>query len=283
MNDKLELDIPVLLPDLPDAADACLDRLVSTLSKREGVERAHVICLDGDTPAALCIHFDAAKLPLPRLREMVRAAGAEITERYGHAIWQVTGISHERRARTVSDALCALPGVVQASASTSGSVRVEYDRRETTEEEVRAALRKLKVRVGKRVAADDHAGHDHGPGGHDAGEEKHGPGDGHDHSHAEFLGPNTELIFALACGALLGIGYAIEGWLPAHRSGCPRPAMSQPISSAVLHAARGDRQPSDEEVRDRHADVGRCRRRRCAGRMGRRRAAAVPVQPRPCA
>ena len=53
MNDKLELDIPVLLPDLPDAADACLDRLVSTLSKREGVERAHVICLDGDTPAAL--------------------------------------------------------------------------------------------------------------------------------------------------------------------------------------------------------------------------------------
>jgi Cd2+/Zn2+-exporting ATPase len=221
MNDKLELDIPVLLPDLPDAADACLDRLVSTLSKREGVERAHVICLDGNTPAALCIHFDAAKLPLPRLREMVRAAGAEITERYGHAIWQVTGINHERRARTVSDALCALPGVVQASASTSGSVRVEYDRRETTEEEVRAALRKLKVRVGKRVAADEHAGHDHGPGGHGAGEEKHGPGDGHDHSHAEFLGPNTELIFALACGALLGIGYAIERlvagapeWLP---------------------------------------------------------------------
>ena len=44
-----------------NAADACLDRLVSTLSKREGVERAHVSCLDGNTPAALCIHFDAAK------------------------------------------------------------------------------------------------------------------------------------------------------------------------------------------------------------------------------
>src|SRR3546814_12299799 len=46
MNDKLELDIPVLLPDLPDAADACLDRLVSTLSKHEDVERAPVLCLD---------------------------------------------------------------------------------------------------------------------------------------------------------------------------------------------------------------------------------------------
>ena len=196
MNDKLELDIPVLLPDLPDAADACLDRLVATLTKREGVERAHVICVDDDTPAALCIHFDAAKLPLPRLREIVRAAGAEITERYGHAIWQATGINHERRARTISDALCALPGVVQASASSGGSVRVEYDRRETTEEEVLSALRKLKVGIEKRVSADDHAGHDHGAGSHGAAEERHSSGDGHDHSHANFLGPNTELIFA---------------------------------------------------------------------------------------
>ncbi|AUX68440.1 heavy metal translocating P-type ATPase [Porphyrobacter sp. HT-58-2] len=221
MNDKLELDIPVLLPDLPDAADACLDRLLATLTKREGVERAHVICVDDDTPAALCIHFDAAKLPLPRLREIVRAAGAEITERYGHAIWQATGINHERRARTISAALCALPGVVQASASSGGSVRVEYDRRETTEEEVLSALRKLKVGIEKRVSADDHAGHDHGAGSHGAAEERHSSGDGHDHSHADFLGPNTELIFALACGALLGMGFAIEkliagppAWLP---------------------------------------------------------------------
>src|SRR3546814_17232758 len=98
MNDKLELDIPVLLPDLPDAADACLDRLVSTLSKREGVERAHVICLDGDTPAALCIHFDAAKLPLPRLRAMVPAAGAEITTPYGDRTCQWTRASTNSRA-----------------------------------------------------------------------------------------------------------------------------------------------------------------------------------------
>ncbi|WP_198672090.1 heavy metal translocating P-type ATPase [Pseudogemmobacter bohemicus] len=62
----------------------------------------------------------------------------------------------------------------------------------------------------------DHAGHNHGPSG-----EKHGPGDGHDHSHANFLGPNTEMIFALASGAALIIGVLIDnfvgaapGWLP---------------------------------------------------------------------
>jgi len=231
MNDKLKLDIPVILPDLPDAADACLDRLVSTLVSRDGVERAHVITLDGDDPAALCIHFDAGKLPLSRVREMVKAAGAEITERFGHAIWQAKGINHERRARTVSEALSAMKGVVQASASTSGTIRVEYDRRETTEQDIRDALGKLNVGLGKRIAADehadhdhaghDHAGHGHGPGEHGIKEEKHGPGDGHDHAHGGLLGPNTELIFALACGAALGSGFALEklmtgapSWLP---------------------------------------------------------------------
>src|SRR3546814_10536156 len=97
-----------------------------------------------------------------------------------------------------------------------------------------AALGKLKVKPGKRTGSDhagshaghdhgagDHAGHDHGPGGHAEGAEKHGPGDGHDHAHANFLGPNTELIVAPACGALLAIGVSIAqlvaggpDWLP---------------------------------------------------------------------
>ena len=233
MTDKLELDIPVLLPEVPDAADACVGRLVSTLSAKPGVERVHVLAADGDAPPKLCIHFDSGALPLPRVREMVRAAGAEISGRYGHATWQVEGIGHERRARTVSETLCRVPGVLQADASASGIVRVEYDTEHVNEATIVAALGKLKVKLGKRTGSgheDDHAGHDHGlrkhaghyhePGGHSR-TEKHEPGDGHDHAHAHFLGPNTELIFALTCGALLAIGFAIErlvagapDWLP---------------------------------------------------------------------
>jgi Cd2+/Zn2+-exporting ATPase len=221
MTDKLELDIPVLLPEVPDEADACVGRLVSTLSAKPGVDRAHVLPAAGDTPAKLCIHFDPTALPLPRVREMVRAAGAEISGRYGHAAWEVKGIGHERRARTIGETLCAIPGVLQADASSAGTVRVEFDRERITESAIVDALAGLGLKRPKQLTTDDHADHDHGPGGHAAGEEKHGPGDGHDHSHADFLGPNTELIFALACGAMLGIGFAIEKlvagtpeWLP---------------------------------------------------------------------
>ncbi|WP_426258904.1 hypothetical protein [Sphingomonas sp. DC1600-2] len=55
MTEKLELDIPVLLPEVPDAVDACVGRLVSTLSAKRGVERAHVLPADGDTAAKLCM------------------------------------------------------------------------------------------------------------------------------------------------------------------------------------------------------------------------------------
>lgn len=220
MTDKLELDIPVLLPEVPDEADACVGRLVSTLSAKPGVDRVHVLPAAENAPAKLCIHFDPAALPLPRVREIVRAAGAEISGRYGHAAWEVKGIGHERRARTVGETLCAIPGVLQADASSAGAVRVEFDRELISESAIVDALTGLGLKRSKQLVTDDHAGKDHGPGGHAAGE-KHGPGDGHDHSHADFLGPNTELIFALACGAMLGIGFAIEklvagapGWLP---------------------------------------------------------------------
>src|SRR3546814_6638004 len=80
-----------------------------------------------------------------------------------------------------------MPGVLQADASASGSVRVEYDKERVDEAAIVAALGKLKVKPGKRTGSDhagshaghdhgagDHAGHDPGPGGHAGGAEKHG-------------------------------------------------------------------------------------------------------------
>ncbi|MGV3548721.1 heavy metal translocating P-type ATPase [Rhizobium sp.] len=234
MTNSLRLDIPVLLPDVGDVADACVSRLTAQLSAHEGIRQVHVLPAANDEPAKLCVHFDPETLPLSRIREIASAAGADITSRYGHATWTVTGIGHERRARSVEDKLNAMPGVIEANANAAGNVHVEFDRQVVSEQAVLDALRGLGVERQPSVAAgkaDPHAGHDHGPlakghsddDGHDhgPGDKGHKEGDGHDHSHGEFLGPNTELIFALSSGALLGIGVLIEklvagapGWLP---------------------------------------------------------------------
>lgn len=224
MPQKLQLDIPLILPEIPDATDACVDRLTSNLAARPGIEKAHVVPAEGDKPALLCIHYDPETLSLGRIRDIAQAAGAAIAERYGHVLWAVKGISHQRKARTVSERLRSLRGVLEADANAAGMVRVEFDREQVSEREIFRVLAKMGVRQTRRAlvssSEDAHAGHDNGASDPDA-KVAHTKGDGHDHDHGAFLGPNTELIFALACGALLAIGFAIEklvaaapGWLP---------------------------------------------------------------------
>lgn len=206
MTKTLQLDIPLLLPDVADASDACVGRLIADLNGRPGVEQAHVVPARTDAPAQLCIHYDPDTLPLPRIREIVQGAGAAITERFGHVLWPVEGIVHQRRARTVGDRLRALPGVMEAEANASGLVRVEFDRAAMSEQAIREALTGMGVtqRLAAAAAKPPARGHED-----------------HDHAHGGILGANTELIFALVCGALLLAGFVIEklvsaapDWLP---------------------------------------------------------------------
>lgn len=223
MTNKLSLDIPVVLPGVPDAADACVGRLIDELQGRAGIDKVHVRPGEGSSPAQLCIHYDPDVLPLARIREITQAAGAKITERFGHVQWQVEGIGHQRRAQTVIDSLRTLPGVLEAAASAAGVVHVEFDRERLTEQSLTSALARLGVTVVAgmvKTGSGDHAGHGEPGHRHETGED-HGQEHDHPHGHGGWLGPNTELIFALACGALLGIGFAVEkllgdapGWLP---------------------------------------------------------------------
>lgn len=221
MTQKLQLDIPLILPEVTDASDACVARLTSELSALLGIEQAHIAIPDAGSPPLLCIHYDPDTVSLTRIREITQAAGATITDRFGHLHWEVDGISNQRRARTVSDRLRALPGVIEAEASVSGQLRVEFDRELMSKQHISGALFELGVTPRDPVPStraspgidDDHSTHGN----------KHNKGDrgAHDHAHGAFLGPNTELIFALACGGLLVVGFVIEKfvsgaptWLP---------------------------------------------------------------------
>ena len=222
MPDPLRLDLPVLLPDAPDARDACVTRLTDALAATSGVERAHVVPAEGDRPAQLCLHYDPSAVALPRLRRTAEAAGARITGRYGHVLWPADGLGHQRRARTVTELIKKTPGVVEAEANATGPVRIEFDREATSEADLRRALADLGVTVPgddpPEVAAaegDDHTGHDHAPGeGHapeadDHSGHDHAPGAHGGHSHGGIFGERTELIFAILSGVCVGLGWAL--------------------------------------------------------------------------
>ena len=164
--EKLKLDLSVLLPDMPDARDACVQRLTGRLMSEEGVESAHVVegkartgeAREGGAPAQLCIHYDAAVLSLPRIRQAARQAGARLTDRYGHVLWAAEGL-HQRRARSVAGHLRQMEGVLEAEANAGGPIRIEFDRLGMSEAVLQSALQSMGVRVTGTTAAEAANGH----------------------------------------------------------------------------------------------------------------------------
>lgn len=203
---KLQLDLPILLPTIPDEHDACVERLIADLAGRDGMSKVHVLAAAGDQPTKLCIHYDPAILSLARILKIATSSGARLTEQFGHLLWEMHGVQSASRARTVTDHLQRMPGVLEAVATVAGPVRIEFDRTVTSETALRKSLKDLRV-VLPSPAQTPVVGH---------GEE----GEEHEHEHGGIFGGNTELIFALICGGFLVAGFAasfiasIPAWVP---------------------------------------------------------------------
>ena len=192
MPEKLQLDLPLLLPEVPDARDACVRRLIGSLESREGVERVHVVEASNAEPARLCIHYDRDVMSIGRIRWAARQAGAEITSRFGHVILEVRGIPHRRRARTVSERLKRSPGVLEAEATATGPVRIEFDRTVTSDGELLSVLGDLGVSIARKARTGERE------------EEKE------EHVHGGILGERAELVFSVISGLFVGLGFALS-------------------------------------------------------------------------
>lgn len=153
MTGRARLGLPLLLPDVGDPRDDCVERLVRLLERRDGVETVHVLLpgerepADGDrssTPVnepQLCLHYDADRLTLAQVTSLARLAGAEVTDRFAHEVIEIRDFGPEDDGVRIEMRLRALPGVTAASVSLAGQVvRVEYDRRRIQTEGIRAAL-----------------------------------------------------------------------------------------------------------------------------------------------
>ncbi|MEF8797589.1 MAG: heavy metal translocating P-type ATPase, partial [Salinivenus sp.] len=209
MADRIQLDLPILLPDVPDAKDLCVERLTESLRDRSGVGRAHVAPSENGEPARLCVHYDPDVVSLSRIRQLAKSLGADITDQYGHLLWGVEGISHPRRARTIARRLRRVDGVVEAEASAAEQIRVEYDRTATGEADIRDVLRSMGVRLrGDVIDA------------HDLESSSIAEADAEAHDHAGIFGKNTELIFAVTAGVCVALGFGLSfiggvpGWGP---------------------------------------------------------------------
>ncbi len=242
-EEKLRLEIPVVLPGSADACERCIETLIASLRAHRGVSDAHVKRDSSAGRDTLCIHFDPAELSPSQVRAMAQREGAEVADQYAHLTLRLPQPLHARAARTMADRLRSQAGVTYAEVGPTGFAVIEFDRDRISEAAVRglvgAGAQEISAARYRQAKPDDvgpaavsrapalapadqagdtsgdpHAGHAHGPGGHgkaDAGH-KDGPG-GRGHAHARVFGEQTELIFAAFAGAAL-----LAGWLLSTRA-----------------------------------------------------------------
>lgn len=72
------IDLPTLLPDVADPHDACVYRLIGSLSVREGVEDVFAAEAAPGESAKLCIRYDSRELTPSHIWEVVEALSSSL-------------------------------------------------------------------------------------------------------------------------------------------------------------------------------------------------------------
>ena len=138
----LRIDLPLLLPDLPDARDACVSRLQAQLAPHKGIIKTHV--RTRDSGPEFCLHYDPSLITGEAVRQLATSAGAEVHRRFGHHIVPLRAIGGEDSGRRIEETLSAMDGVLAVSVNLPAQrARVEFDRGRTTIAAIEAAVRDL--------------------------------------------------------------------------------------------------------------------------------------------
>ena len=210
---KLQIKIPLLLPEVPDEKDQCVEKLIKQLQDQEGLEKVHVSDETDNGIPQLCFHYDPELISIDRIQSLAEQIGAEITQKFGHKLIEVNGIRHTRHARQIERNLQGIDGILEASVSASGMVRVEFDTTKIDEAEILKSLRKEGLDIpDTQVSAERFLEEANIPEQEETEEKDHDhkEGEEHEHSHGGIFGKNTELIFSIICGVLLGTGFGLS-------------------------------------------------------------------------
>jgi Cd2+/Zn2+-exporting ATPase len=206
MTERLRLDLPLLLPEIPDARDACVARLEAVLGEKQGITQTHVLHPDSADAAVLCVHYNPATLSLGEVQRIVAAAGASVTERFGHAVLPIRAVDAEDATRRIENGLRRIDGVLGASLNLAAQrVRLEFDRERTSTDALRSKLKEMGYASASPAVAEP------GPG--CCRPKEPVP------ENAGWYARNRELVWSLVGGALLLTAWSGERWL-----GLPRVA-----------------------------------------------------------
>lgn len=145
---KLKIDLELLLPHIADERDKCIERLEQELRAARGIIEAHIE--QNDTKPVLCLHYDSSLLTLPNLKRLATRAGATISQRYQHQSFPIIGMDCSDCTKVIEHGINRLDGILDASVSyVSATLKVEYDTSKVSESDIKSRVKGLGYEVTK--------------------------------------------------------------------------------------------------------------------------------------
>ena len=92
MTAKTRIEVALLLPAVPGARDACVQRLGDLLKAKH--EAMHLAGDSDKRSAQLCIYYDPDRLSTSEVRDSARKAGVELDQRFGHFLLKLEPMFH---------------------------------------------------------------------------------------------------------------------------------------------------------------------------------------------
>ncbi len=146
MEKTLQIEMPLLLPDIPDEKDECVHRLATRIQKQRGIQKAHIDKKDGQL--YFCFHYDPDLIPLNDVKRIVEDEGAQLTQRYQHEILWITNMDCADCAASIEHIIGRMPGVIGVAVSYAAEkMHVEYDLSQIKRNQIITKVQQLGYRV----------------------------------------------------------------------------------------------------------------------------------------
>ena len=75
---KLKIKIPVILPQVPNEKDTCVQRLIEELEAKEGLDKVHIKDDQEDTVPQLCFHYDPDIISIDSIQPLAEEPGLKL-------------------------------------------------------------------------------------------------------------------------------------------------------------------------------------------------------------
>lgn len=142
----LQLEIPLLLPQVEDEKDQCVERLLERVRSQRGIVQAHVDRKNGE--GCFCLHYDPNLMSLNQVRRLAEQVGAELTDRYKHDSLRITDMDCGDCATSIEHILGRVDGILTIAVNYAAEkMRVEYDSAKITREKIIQRVQALNYQI----------------------------------------------------------------------------------------------------------------------------------------